>query len=269
MDVFGVGGGNFTGGRNVSFNLSTGAVMATDGPTASIEARANAWYRIRMTFTASAAPSASALFIRFLDNSNNFSYAGDGTSGIYLWGAQLEAGAFPTSYIPTTTAAVTRSADVASISGSNFSAWYRSTESTVFANWENLAATMPSGSAQWLAEFSDGTTSNRQSLFQIQAANSLVSQNSFVSGSGAGRLDAGGAYSKIVVKASAAFASLDRALAANGGLATVSSAGNIPIGINRLDVGASLGTAHLNGAIRRLTYWPTRLPNSTLQAVTQ
>jgi len=120
MDFFGVGGGNFTGGRNVSFNLSTGTVITTDGPIASIEARANGWYRIRMTLTTSATPSASSLFIRFLDNSNNFSYTGDGTSGIYLWGAQLEAGAFPTSYIPTTSATVTRAADVASITGSNF-----------------------------------------------------------------------------------------------------------------------------------------------------
>jgi len=256
--------GTTTNRGRVQFNLSTNTVgsIFNEGlftnTSGTLTQFSNSWVRVTVTTTTSI--GTTIRFRPFFSGANSI---------LRIWGAQVEEGAFPTSYIPTTTAAVTRSADVASISGSNFSAWYRSTESTVFANWENLAATMPSGSAQWLAEFSDGTTSNRQSLFQIQAANSLVSQNSFVSGSGAGRLDAGGAYSKIVVKASAAFASLDRALAANGGLATVSSAGNIPIGINRLDVGASLGTAHLNGAIRRLTYWPTRLPNSTLQAVTQ
>jgi hypothetical protein len=51
---------------------------------------------------------------------------------IYFWGAQLEVGAFPTSYIPTTTSTVTRSADVASITGSNFSSWYRQDEGTMF-----------------------------------------------------------------------------------------------------------------------------------------
>jgi hypothetical protein len=110
-----------------------------------------------------------------------FQYTGDGTSGIYLWGAQLEqsttvgeyipttstinsaprfdhdpttgeslgllveesrtnwgaqleAGAFPTSYIPTTAATATRAADVASISGSNFSSWYRQDEGTSAAS---------------------------------------------------------------------------------------------------------------------------------------
>ena len=47
-------------------------------------------------------------------------YAGDGTSGIYVWGAQAEAGAFPTSYIPTAGATATRSADIASIPTSAF-----------------------------------------------------------------------------------------------------------------------------------------------------
>jgi len=132
VDFFGVGGGNFTGGREADFNLSTGSVTNTDGSTASITAFPNNWYRLRMTFTTSASPSASSIFIRLNDNSGNFSYTGDGTSGIYFCGAQLEAGAFPTSYIPTTTATVTRAADVASITGSNFSSWYRQDEGTVF-----------------------------------------------------------------------------------------------------------------------------------------
>jgi hypothetical protein len=58
-------------------------------------------------------------------------YTGDGTSGLYLWGAQLEVGAFPTSYIPTIGSTRTRAADNASITGKNFSSWYRQDEGTV------------------------------------------------------------------------------------------------------------------------------------------
>jgi len=220
------------------------------------------WQRFSVTGTRSA-------------TNNYFVFGGWGTQTgntsactYYIWGAQLEANSYATSYIPTSGSTATRAADVSTSAATFGNSWYEQDEGTVFANWENLAATMPSGSAQWLTEFSDGTTSNRLSLFQIQAASSLVSQNLFTNGSGAGRLDAGGAYSKIAAKTSAVFASLDRALSANGGLAVVSSAGNMPTEINRLDIGTSLGTAHLNGTIRRITYWPTRLSNHTLQTIT-
>lgn len=61
---------------------------------------------------------------------------GDGTSGIYIWGAQLEVGGFPTSYIPTTTTALTRNADVATMTGTNFSSWYNAGAGTwaIYAN---------------------------------------------------------------------------------------------------------------------------------------
>ena len=72
------------------FNLSTGAVHSISTGTASIQAVGNGWYRCSVVGTVSAgASTASFVDISILDGSFNFSYTGDGTSGIYIWGADL------------------------------------------------------------------------------------------------------------------------------------------------------------------------------------
>ena len=269
MDFFGVGGGNFTGGRNASFNLSTGAVITTDGAVASIEARANGWYRVRMTLTASAAPSASSLFIRFLDNSNNFSYTGDGTSGLFLWGAQLEAGAFPTSYIPTTTAAATRGADVASITGTAFSGWYRQDEGTVFVEYSNQAT---AGQDRRIFNTSDATgfTTNGSTLFLSNGTQAAASFNTFAGGLNIGPMHSSTPLVVGVARKAAYSIQVNSRVLVVGGAAPLISSNSYtpPSNIVSADLGQSNGGSHVNGTIRRLTYWPWRLSNATLQALT-
>lgn len=97
------------------FNLGTGAVGTVAGtgtPTARIEPLGNGWYRCDLMWTSSG--TAAQIRIDLATGDGGASYNGDGVSGVYLWGADMEAGAFPSSYIPTTTAAVTRNADVLS-----------------------------------------------------------------------------------------------------------------------------------------------------------
>jgi hypothetical protein len=270
-----VGLSDFGGNESYAiFNLSTKTVGTPTnagtftGGSAVITELSNGWFRCSISATSSTSTTL-ALLVRIANSSGSVIYTGDGTSGIYVWGAQVEAASFPTSYIPTTTATVTRAADLASMTGTNFSSWYNATSSSVFVEWKNLAPSMPSGSFQWIAEFSDNTDQNRQFLFQVQAAAALVSQNSAVSGVVAGRLDAGGSYVNTGTKAASAFAASDRALVANGGSIVSSAAGALPPGINRATIGNQAGgNASLNGTIKRLTYWPVRLPNITLQAIT-
>ena len=126
QSTLGICYGYDSGGAN--FNLSTGAVGTVDaGVTATITAVGNGVYRCSMTRT----PSSNSALI-FQLNGKATSYTGNGYSGIYIWGAQLEALAFPTSYIPTTSAQVTRASDNASMTGTNFSSWYNNGQGTLY-----------------------------------------------------------------------------------------------------------------------------------------
>jgi hypothetical protein len=100
------------------FNLSTGAVgTVQSGIVASIDALADGWYRCRITWTAGATSANGSFVLRAATADNELTYAGNGAGTISVWGAQVEAGSFATSYIPTTSASVTRPADVISIDG--------------------------------------------------------------------------------------------------------------------------------------------------------
>jgi hypothetical protein len=70
----------------------------------------NGWFRFARTITTGTGTATQSVQI-FTRITGSQTYQGDGTSGVYVWGTQLEAGSFVSSYIPTTTATVTRSAD--------------------------------------------------------------------------------------------------------------------------------------------------------------
>jgi len=186
--------------------------------------------------------------------------------GLYLIGAQMEAGSFPTSYIPTTTATVTRSADVASITGSNFSSWYRQDEGTVFSEWSKIGVL----NFQVVAYANNGTASNG-----IVIAHGSGSPNNL-------RFDVndgGVSQAQLTIltapalntayKSVGAYKVNDFAGTSNGAAVSADTSGTVPA-VDRLTIGSNnASSALLNGTIRRLTYFPVRLANEVLQRITQ
>ena len=238
-------------------------VISDGGTVISVSPAGNDWFRVVSTSTCTTTTTGARAGITLVDTGTNVNYTGDGNSGIYIWGAQLEAGDFATSYIPTTTAAVTRSADISTSAATTVfeNSWYNALGGTCYTECRPVLA--PTAVATF--SFNDTTSSNRVTQF------SNVSQ--FQGGrntAGAGVLFTPSAtpiLSSATNKAALAFANLDVALAANGGTVGTASDYNVPV-VTRLEIGQQLGAGAINGTIKRLTYYPIRLPNSLLQVIT-
>jgi hypothetical protein len=141
-DYIFLGANNGGASNGVFFNLSNGTISQnTSGYSATITSYGNGWYRC--TISIASWPFSYAI-ICTSENGTSFIHAGDGTSGVYLYGAQLEAGAYGTSYIPTLGAAVTRGSDSASKTG--ISSLIGQTEGTLFADfvWTKVGKTYQS-----------------------------------------------------------------------------------------------------------------------------
>ena len=108
------GGNSVTWSARTVFDLSSGTIVTTTFGTATVQSVGNGWYRCTITGLAGATASTNINHL-MIDSGVNTSYTGDGTSGIYLWGAQLEEAFFESSYIPTTSASATRAEDEMSI----------------------------------------------------------------------------------------------------------------------------------------------------------
>jgi hypothetical protein len=135
----------------------TGTLGFDTGTSATITEYPNGWFRITMTGdivdTATGAGTYRFHVRARTDNSGN--YQGDNTDGIYIWGPQVELGAFPTSYIPTSGSAVTRAADNAQI---KYDGWYDNSSSVKPSTFVGKFQVYDFGATRMVAEGSDGST---------------------------------------------------------------------------------------------------------------
>jgi hypothetical protein len=231
------------------------SATATTG-TVSFAAVGNGWYRVTAIYTAT--ETAARHRIGGGDNTST-------TGNILVWGAQLEAGAFATSYIPTTTTALTRSADVASMTGTNFSSWYNASEGTLYAE----SSLQGFGTTPAITSFSDGTDTGN--LIQVNTSGAGLVRYRVVIGGVAqvNNISSGvTATANTFFKYAAAYEASDFAISVNGATAATQASGSVPSPTQLRILQTGSGGSVFSGTIRRIAYYPTRLPDATLQGLT-
>ena len=240
------------------FDLTNGTVSGATGVTTSIVNYGNGWYKCSIVRTSTVANEIvrinSAIGI-------NGTYLGDGTSGLFIWGAQLEAGSYPTSYIPTTTASVTRNADV--ISKTGISSLIGQTEGTVLCDI-NLTKL---SEAKSLFVIDNGTTNEyitltrvSTNIFRLRLKNSSGAAVTLIN--------------SIVIndarcKVGIAYKNGDYAMYVNGVLrGTSTNSTNYPTTTLTQFILSNASYGQLNDSYNISALWKTRLSNTELATLT-
>lgn len=235
------------------FNLTNGTIENPTGVTASIENFGNDWYRCIIVRTSTVANE----IVRInLSIGTTNTYLGDGTSGVYIWGAQLEAGANATSYIPTTTASVTRNADV--ISKTGISSLIGQTQGTVYVEINNTLQTYLSANLIKLS-----SDSNNEIFIRKEG-----SSNTYTARFRANSINV---YTNAGINV----------LNGNNKIAFAYKSGDLSVYLNGVQIGTSVATgsfsqlvgnldidSSFNDRIKSVSLWKTRLTNAELAALT-
>tara|TARA_R110000782_G_scaffold266564_1_gene361181 strand:+ start:123 stop:1364 length:1242 start_codon:yes stop_codon:yes gene_type:complete len=216
----------------------------------------NGWYRI--SFTTPAINNLAVYPLRFGDVGE----IGDGTSGGYIWGAQLEQNSYATSYVPTSGTTQTRVAETCGGAGSSSS--INSEEGVLYAEISALS----DDKTNRVISITNGSSSERVSLFYGNESLNEIKGIIVTGGALSANLSFTGnditVFSKIAVK----YKQNDFQLWVNGVKVVFDTSGNTPTGLNKLSFDLGQGSAPLYGNTKDLRVYSTALTDSELQALT-
>jgi hypothetical protein len=231
----------------IGYNLSTLAVTQTIG-TGTITSVGNGWYRITATNTLGANEVLQVL------------YTGNANETIYIWGFQVEAGSYATSYIPTTSASVTRNADV--ISKTGISSLIGQTEGTIF--WDIYVDTPSATGHEDIFNIDNGSFGN--TIYLFKASNATFTCEMYVSGSGQASFTKTGVTAGRH-KIAFAYANNNTAMFFDGvQVGSTDTSCSVPT-MSRIQLGqGALGPS--TGFTNAAALWQTRLDNATLAQLT-
>ena len=218
------------------------------------------WVRFEATGTTPSSGASAAY--RFLD------IFATTTADLYVWGAQIEEGAFATSYIPTGSSTVTRGDDDAVIKGTNFSDFYNETEGTIFSEFSTKVNT--GTTTKWIVSLRDPANNDN-----------YIAQSTYSSTTVALSVQSGGSTVAYISNANSVVVDQFRRIAASfkvndfdgadgGTLLTGDTSGAMPTGISQMDIGRGWTNSNqkLEGHIKSIKYYRTKLPDAQLQGLT-
>ena len=250
---------NEDGDRFAQFDLQAGTVgTVSAGVTASITPFDDGWYRCRITYTMTGLTNQAAQPIRMPSTET-----GDGTKGYYVWGAQCELGAFPTSYIPTTTTALTRNADVATMTGTNFSSWYNANGGSFVFEFEGIKE-QPANFTRLFVLYKDASNSCGVAIFPTG-----LSSYPFMDTAGVSQLD----FITLMIanqsKVGFVFGTNNFKYAINASIPGVDTVVDIPQ-LTDFYLGCDQsGASQINGYLKKVAYYLPVFTSPEIQAFTK
>lgn len=241
---------------DVTWSGNTPVLAFTSGSLLKSTEYANDWWRLEFATTAVTAANTNRIYI----------YPGRAGSvngdNVIVWGAQAENGAFCTSYIPnSTSSSTTRNADVATMTGTNFSDWFNATEGTLACAYRPMAIT---AATQSFCTMSDGTTNEMIQLLQSST-------------NAAYAVKVGNVFQTLLTPTPGVSANTEYLLvgsykadkfaaAKNGSSLQTDTSGTIPT-VDQLRIGAfGTGGGQCNGHISKINYWNLSLTNQEVLA---
>jgi hypothetical protein len=240
----------------MSVNLTTGVYSVGSGShgfTGSVTALPNGWYRLSVTNSITMAANIIGLNIFLANSSGSTTYTGDGYSGVFIWGAQLEALAFPTSYIPTTSAQVTRAADLPVLP---IDTWYNTLQGTWFAQVNmpytggtpRIVGATPSSKAP--IEISNQAAAMFDNVFGVSTANTITANTT--------------------QKIATAWTGTTGQVCLNGGTVATGNQTNGYANLSTIGIGynSTSNDNFINGRIAKISYYPQALTSAQLQVLT-
>jgi len=244
-------------GARAYFNLVSGAVEGVDSGTASIEDYGDGWFRCSVTAQSSITGTATTYF-GLEDGTADNGYTGDGTSGHYWYGLQLELGSYSSSLIPTYGTSNSRLKDSCSKTG--ISSLIGQTEGTLFLDittTDDITTVTPIG-------ISDGTATNRVLLYVGSGIlNALVT----VSGSAQATISSSAISANTRYKMAIAYKANDFAFYVNGALVGTDTNGTVPA-CSKFNYDNGSGSATFYGLNNQALLFKTRLTNAQLAELT-